>query len=351
MKKTLIILILFLSALSLPFGAFGAEALRARLLGYILLQVEEHGEAWYIYPAGQKKYYLGRPQEAFMIMKKLSLGAHHDFIANTEIFPARLSGLILLDVDKNGEAYYIFPGNLKKYYLGRPVDAFALMRNLGLGISNADLANFPAGDIDAPAPADYNVSTKILLPVPFTAQAPYGDWQDQRQQDGCEKASALMAVSWARNQNLAKDEALTQILAISDFTQKKYGEYRDLSEADAIAWIYNDYFGFHNVSLKKNITLADIIAELNKGNLLITAMNGQLLQNPYFTPPGPTRHMLVIKGYDPTAKQFITNDPGTRQGESYSYDIEIFFNAIRSYPTGYHEEIAQIEKNMLVVWK
>ncbi len=42
-----------------------------RLSGGILLQVESVGEAWYVYPNDKKKYYLGRPADAFDIMRKL----------------------------------------------------------------------------------------------------------------------------------------------------------------------------------------------------------------------------------------------------------------------------------------
>jgi hypothetical protein len=59
--------------------------------------------------------------------------------------------------------------------------------------------------------------------------------------------------------------------------------------------------------------------------------------------------MIVIKGYDPEKNVFITNDPGTRNGESFAYDTDVLFEAIRDYPTGYHETIRVIEKNMIVV--
>ena len=55
----------------------------------------------------------------------------------------RLSGRIVLQVEDNGEAWYVSPVNGKRYYLGRPVDAFAVMRNLGLGITTSDLFTLP----------------------------------------------------------------------------------------------------------------------------------------------------------------------------------------------------------------
>ena len=195
------------------------------------------------------------------------------------------------------------------------------------------------------------VKTLIDQAVPFTSQAPFGTWSDERQQDGCEEATALMAISWARGESLNSFVALQQILAISDFEKKKYGEYRDIVLPNIVAWIFNDYFKYNKVIIKNNITIDDIIVELENGNLVIAPMDGQKLGNPYFTPPGPETHMIVIRGYDPLAKQFITNDPGTKRGKAYNYDETILYNAIRAYPTGWHETIKTIEKNVIVVSK
>src|SRR4051812_4227943 len=46
-----------------------------------------------------------------------------------------------------------------------------------------------------------NLPPRILLVgVPFTAQAPYGEWNDPKYGDGCEEASILMAAYWAKGQ-------------------------------------------------------------------------------------------------------------------------------------------------------
>jgi hypothetical protein len=339
----LILLILILTP-SVVFAA-GSTATRA---GYIMLQVEKNGEAWYVSPVNSLRYFLGRPNDAFAIMKKVALGAKHDFIANTTVFPVRLSGMILLDVDKNGEAYYIYPNDLHKYYLGRPSDAFRIMRELGQGITNAGLAKISIGDINI-FPAQ-TTTGKILLDVPFTSQAPFGGWSDLRQEDGCEEASSLMAVKWARGETLTATEALKQILNASDYELKKYKEYRDISVTDTLNWIIKDFFNYQNAAILQNVSMDTLIAELKKGKVIIAPMNGQALHNPYFTPPGPINHMLVIRGYDPTKKTFITNDPGTRRGELYEYKTDVLYNAIRAYPTGNHEPITVIKKDVIVVW-
>jgi hypothetical protein len=131
---------LFLSVfLLIPFVS-QAETLATKLQGKILLQVEGNGEAWYLNPSDQEKYYLGRPADAFNLMRELGLGiSDQDFNSFGEYAPSRLAGRILLRVEAHGEAYYVNPVDLKMHFLGRPADAFSVMRNLGLGISNNNL--------------------------------------------------------------------------------------------------------------------------------------------------------------------------------------------------------------------
>lgn len=122
------------------FDSRSAEA-AVYLPGRILLQVESRGEAWYVNPVNNRRYFLGRPDDAFNLMRALGLGVTTaDLNSFFQKVPARLSGRILLKVQDKGQAYYVNPVDLKLYYLGRPSDAFNLMRAQGLGISNRDLA-------------------------------------------------------------------------------------------------------------------------------------------------------------------------------------------------------------------
>jgi hypothetical protein len=50
-------------------------------------------------------------------------------------------------VEDHGRAYYVNPVDLKMHYLGRPADAFSVMRNLGLGITNANLRQITVGEL------------------------------------------------------------------------------------------------------------------------------------------------------------------------------------------------------------
>jgi len=112
-----------------------------RLSGRILLQTEDLGRAWYVYPKTLERHYLGCPQDAFKIMRELSLGiSNNNFDNLTSAKKKSLAGLILLKVEDSGRAYYVNPVDLQLYYLGRPDDARLIMRNLALGITNKNLS-------------------------------------------------------------------------------------------------------------------------------------------------------------------------------------------------------------------
>ncbi|MEI8361469.1 MAG: CAP domain-containing protein [bacterium] len=124
------------------------------LSGLILINVEQHGEAWYVNPANQKRYYLGKPQDAFTVMKKLAIGINSSkySLLKTSI-PQSLNGRIVINVDNKGAAYYINPRDKKLYSLGRPNEAFNLMKQLGVGITNAQLGSI---DIETDKPQNKN---------------------------------------------------------------------------------------------------------------------------------------------------------------------------------------------------
>jgi hypothetical protein len=69
----------------LPTGYVASEStysnlLTTRLSGRIVIQVENHGEAWYINPEDGKRYYLANGEAAYQIMRQLSLGISNDNI-------------------------------------------------------------------------------------------------------------------------------------------------------------------------------------------------------------------------------------------------------------------------------
>lgn len=144
-KKFLSIFILGVIFLSNAFLVLPVQAfdLATQLAGKIVLQVESRGEAWYINPKDRKRYYLGKPEDAYNLMKKLSIGiSEKEFTSWSKGAPAWAVGGLYIRPQSHGEAYYV-DFNQRWNYLGRPVDAWNLFRAKGLGITNANLNKIP----------------------------------------------------------------------------------------------------------------------------------------------------------------------------------------------------------------
>ena len=121
-----------------------------RLKGKILLKAEDSGRAYYVSPSKQEMYYLGRPADAFRVMREQGVGVTNSDLEKilvsegkmnnkiNQAFAKKHSGKIFLQVQEKGEAWYIDTNKNQRYYLGRPDDAFNIMKKLGLGISNQD---------------------------------------------------------------------------------------------------------------------------------------------------------------------------------------------------------------------
>ena len=145
------------------------SALYERLKGRIILQVESIGEAYYIHPQKRELYFLGRPADAFAVMREQGIGITNKDLAKIPVgsgpktptgapdssFTAKHSGKIFLQIEAAGEAWYVYPPDKKRYYLGRPQDAFDIMRVLGLGISNKDFTRL-TNDSPPPPPSKPN---------------------------------------------------------------------------------------------------------------------------------------------------------------------------------------------------
>jgi len=229
----LLILIFTLGFISV--SSLNAAGLATKLKGKILLQVEKNGEAWYVSPKNEKRYFMGRPNDAFTLMREQGVGitnsnlykipvgiitegyqdADNDSLPdyledalglnknspdtdkdgyndNIELangyspwdsgkqpidnnFAKAQAGKIFLQVEKNGEAWYINPDDNKRYFLGRPNDAFNIMRNLGLGITDSNLSQIMSsdgagiepelGEVDTSFDEEWNVYQNFLSAV------------------------------------------------------------------------------------------------------------------------------------------------------------------------------------------
>jgi len=183
--------------------------LTKRLAGQILLQVEDHGEAWYVDSVSQQRYYLADGASAYEALRKFGLGitnadlakipvgieerfedvdtdedgladrleeglgtdvnktdtdgdgvSDYEEVINQATNPLgtgkiyyntslinRLSGRILLQVESRGEAWYVNPTDGRRYYMKDGDAAYQIMRFLSLGITNENIRKIDIGEL------------------------------------------------------------------------------------------------------------------------------------------------------------------------------------------------------------
>jgi hypothetical protein len=189
--------------------------------------------------------------------------------------------------------------------------------------------------------ATTTTKNQVYFKVPFTPQAPTANWSDPRQQNGCEEASILMAMKWVKGEdNLDDKQSVNEIINLTQRAEKLFGDHRDLSASDTNKLI-KDYFSYNKTKLEYDVGTKDIINELEAGRVVVAPVDGTVLKNPYYNPPGPKEHMIVIHGFDRENQEFITHDPGTSRGKDFRYSFEKIENSLRDYNTGYHEPISE----------
>ena len=183
------------------------------------------------------------------------------------------------------------------------------------------------------------------LSVPFSPQSPFADWDDPRQQEGCEEMSLIMVHHFLEGTELDKEQALDELMALSTW-EEEHGYPLDV-DIDELAKIAEEYYGYE-ATVSEDVSVYAIKQLIADGYLVIVPAAGRDLGNPYFSGEGPWYHMLVITGYD--RNEFITNDPGTRRGENYKYRYETLINAVHDW-TGIKENIRSGRKVLLILRK
>ncbi len=188
--------------------------------------------------------------------------------------------------------------------------------------------------VDEEEPTDDKiVPTSFNIALPFTSQAPTGNW-DVVHEDTCEEASVHMVVEYfggtpaGTMDTTTADNAMLNLVAYED--ANGYGYSVSLAELQAIILDYYD--GAYTVEITEEPSADDLRAYIADGFPVIVPAAGRMLGNPFFTGEGPLYHMLVLRGYEDG--RFITNDPGTRHGENYTYTEDVLMNAIHDWNNG-----------------
>ncbi|MBU0569527.1 C39 family peptidase [Patescibacteria group bacterium] len=169
------------------------------------------------------------------------------------------------------------------------------------------------------------------LSVPFTSQAPFGDWSEPWQ-NACEETSILMTDFFYAGKTLDRATARDQILQILSIKNNSFGYSLD-ETADTVVNLINGYLPWE-AYLVSNPTLEQIKNEIDQGHPVILPFYSRDLLNPHFLQGGPEYHMNVVSGYDDNAQKFIVQEPGTRFGLDYRYSYNIILHAIHDFLPG-----------------
>jgi len=189
--------------------------------------------------------------------------------------------------------------------------------------------------------------SQFNLKVPFAVQAPYSRWYEPYE-EFCEEATLLMIIKYFEGKTLISNEEIDkQLLEMMAYEKQKFGNYYNSSIREIAAFL-EGFYGFKNYEIINNGTLSDIKVSLTNGYPVILPVAGRLFGNPYFHPPGPIYHTIVITGYNNSTQEFIVNDPGTIRGWGMRYSYAIIEKAWHDW-TGSNETILQGGRNLLVV--
>lgn len=290
--KTMVVssfILVFATALSVN-NYVQAGSIPERLKGRILLQVEKNGEAWYVNPADSKRYFMGRPQDAFSLMQDVGVGiinenlnkipiaeanmegddadgdglsdafedavgtdknntdtdndGHNDkeevtkgfnptgtgAMAIDNSFAEKHKGKVFIQVESHGEAWYINPTNNKRYFLFRPIDAFNVMRSLGLGITNKDLEKIEEDK------ASVKTCSEQSGNACSQSQSCSGSWIDASDTDKCCSGSCAAETASTGSTDENSPFGIQEFVELDDYLRGDKNAFNDAQEA-GVKWI------------------------------------------------------------------------------------------------------------------
>jgi len=208
---------------------------------------------------------------------------------------------------------------------------------LTFGTSPAEsFTNTPLVALGSSAEAPAQLPARVSLPVPFTSQAPFGDWASA--QHDCEEATLVMVDQYLRGDHSGGQiDPGTAQAAINRMTAWKKSV--DLTDAQ-LGEMAQQHLGWGWQIFRA--TVLNIKQQLALGRPVIVGVRTHGLGNPNYPgyndhheqPAWSVSHYLVVAGYD--AKTAILNDPGITRGHGYHISFDQLFYAIedldRAYP-------------------
>ncbi len=213
----------------------------------------------------------------------------------------------------------------------------------GVSFTTPKLVPFDPNAVNAVIPDDQqaqlahvDVPPAVLLPVPFTPQAPLNDWGAK--QHTCEEASLVMVDRYLHGDHsgalidpATADRAINTITPwkpVTDMTVRQLGELARVH----LGW------GYQILPASRD----NIKQQLALGRPVIAGVRTHGLGNPNY--PGyryhyeengwSVSHYLVVAGYD-QSDTVILNDPGLTRGHGYHITFDQLFYAINDLDVHY----------------
>ncbi|KKQ28049.1 MAG: hypothetical protein US42_C0002G0004 [Candidatus Magasanikbacteria bacterium GW2011_GWC2_37_14] len=161
------------------------------------------------------------------------------------------------------------------------------------------------------------------IDVPFTSQAPAGNWSEPWK-NACEETSIYMVSSFYADDTIKRDEAIKHIKEILAAKNKEFQISKDESLekiSELIALLGLPW----KTEIVVNPSLEDIKKQLVDNQPIIAPVFAPAL---HYTAGGPDYHVMVITGYDDSTNEFIVNDPALKNGKGIRFDYDVFMKEI-----------------------
>ncbi|QQS22711.1 C39 family peptidase [bacterium] len=219
---------------------------------------------------------------------------------------------------------------------------------LAIGIVALAVAGLFTFTKSFPASSDRseNLPDQVILPIPFSPQAPNDNWS--RNED-CEETSITMAnafLSGNTSNTLESSEAQKSIDNLKIWEDANLGFNVDTG-ADATTRMAEGAFSL-KVTQIAGFTEQDLKRELASGYPILLPINAKLIKGQQYRNEGPTYHMVVIRGY--RNGKFIINDPGTERGNGNEFTFQDLHNAAADWDN-HAQEMKPDRKIVLVLSK
>lgn len=193
----------------------------------------------------------------------------------------------------------------------------------------------PTAKVEAAVQTEKPLPASVTLKVPYTIQAPGGNWNDNTGYGyACEEAALLMNHYYLQgtgfpNKKIPAATAKKELDKMIAYQQKNYGYSRGEKKSDLsmkrLGQFANDYYGYDYRII--DLDEASIRREMAKGNVVIApAMTGILRdQGGGHFSGGNVYHVITLVGYN--SKGVVTNDAGFTPGHNWFYKWKVLFNS------------------------